>query len=150
MLDAHGWLATVARLLLMTVFVACPMQVQAQAITPPPDVVSTAPVSVLTLPVGQSLLMRYPNIRRVSAADGSVVDVKVFDDTQDVMVLGKKEGLTDLRLWTRDGNTLAYLVRVLGIPDPPPTAPRLEAVCTAGYRHRLGRRRARPGVRHLG
>lgn len=80
----------------------------------------TTPVSVLTLPTGQSLLMRYPNVRRVAAGDGGVIDVKVFDDTQEILVLGKKEGLTDLRIWGRDGSTVAYLVKVLGIPEPMP------------------------------
>src|SRR3954470_12624741 len=82
----------------------------------------TAPVSVLTLPVGQSLLMRYPDAKRVSAGDGAVIDVKVFDDTHEILVLGKHEGLTDLRLWSRDGSSTAYLVKVLGIPmmDPQP------------------------------
>jgi pilus assembly protein CpaC len=88
---------------------------------------ATAPVSVLTLPVGQSLLMRYPTVRRVAAGDGNVVDVKVFEDTQEVLVLGRKEGLTDLRIWGRDGSTIAYLVKVLGIPELPPVAPKLEA-----------------------
>lgn len=90
-----------------------------------------APVSVLTLPVGQSLLMRYPDAKRVAAGDGAVIDVKVFDDTQEILVLGKREGLTDLRIWGRDGSTIAYLVKVLGIPDPgaaPP--PSLEAEST--------------------
>lgn len=85
----------------------------------------TSPVSVLTLPAGQSLLMRYPGIKRVSASDGSVIDVKVFDDTQEILVLGKKEGLTDLRIWSRDGATVGYLIKVLGIPEAatpePPT-----------------------------
>ncbi|MFL6551148.1 MAG: type II and III secretion system protein family protein [Povalibacter sp.] len=80
----------------------------------------TTPVSVLSLPTGQSLLMRYPNVRRVAAGDGAVIDVKVFDDTQEILVLGKKEGLTDLRIWGRDGSTVAYLVKVLGIPEPMP------------------------------
>ncbi len=80
----------------------------------------TAPVSVLTLPAGQSLLMRYPDVRRVAAGDGAIIDIKVFDDTQEVLVLGKKEGLTDLRIWSRDGSTVAYLIKVLGIPDAPP------------------------------
>ena len=79
----------------------------------------TAPVSVLSLPTGQSLLMRYPNVRRVAAGDGEVIDIKVFDDTQEILVLGRKEGLTDLRIWTRDGATTAYLIKVLGIPEPP-------------------------------
>jgi pilus assembly protein CpaC len=91
----------------------------------------TAPVSVLTLPVGQSLLMRYPNAKRVAAGNGAIIDVKVFDDTQEILVLGQREGLTDLRIWGRDGSTIAYLVKVLGIPDPgiaPP--PSLEAEST--------------------
>lgn len=78
----------------------------------------TSPVSVLTLPAGQSLLMRYPGLKRVSASDGAVIDVKVFDDTQEILLLGKKEGLTDLRIWSRDGATVAYLIKVLGIPEP--------------------------------
>ncbi len=78
-----------------------------------------APVSVLSLPAGQSLLMRYPNVRRVAAGDGTIIDIKVFDDTQEVLVLGRKEGLTDLRIWNRDGSTVAYLIKVLGIPDAP-------------------------------
>ena len=83
----------------------------------------TSPVSVLTLPAGQSLLMRYPGIKRVSASDGSVIDVKVFDDTQEILVLGKKEGLTDLRIWSRDGATVGYLIKVLGIPEVTPPVP---------------------------
>jgi pilus assembly protein CpaC len=91
----------------------------------------TSPVSVLTLPAGQSLLMRYPSVRRVAAGDGAVIDVKVFDDTQEVLVLGRKEGLTDLRIWSRDGSTVAYLIKVLGIPDaPPPSADTLRAKST--------------------
>ncbi len=81
------------------------------------------PVSVLSIPVGQSLLMRYPEAKRVAAGDGNVIDVKVFEDTREILVLGKKEGVTDLRIWSRDGSTLAYLVRVLGIPEAAPTAP---------------------------
>lgn len=88
----------------------------------------TTPVSVLTLPAGQSLLMRYPGIKRVAASDGSVIDVKVFDDTQEILVLGKQEGLTDLRIWSRDGTTVGYLIKVLGIPE---VAPRMAATLQA-------------------
>lgn len=78
----------------------------------------TSPVSVLSLPAGQSLLMRYPDVRRVAAGNGEVIDIKVFDDTQEILVLGRREGLTDLRVWTRDGSTTAYLIKVLGNPEP--------------------------------
>ncbi|HEY5806470.1 MAG TPA: pilus assembly protein N-terminal domain-containing protein [Povalibacter sp.] len=83
------------------------------------NALDTAPVSVLSLPTGQSLLIRQPNVRRVAAGDGAIIDVKVFDDTQEILVLGRKEGLTDLRIWSRDGTTVAYLIKVLGIPDAP-------------------------------
>jgi pilus assembly protein CpaC len=89
----------------------------ASAQTPEPAM-NTAPVSVLSVPVGQSLLIRSPGVRRVSAGDGETVDVKVFDDTQEILVLGRHAGTTDLRIWSRDGSSTAYLVQVLGIVDP--------------------------------
>jgi pilus assembly protein CpaC len=79
---------------------------------------SSAPVSVLSVPVGQSLLIRSPGVTRVSAGDGATVDIKVFDDTQEILVLARKAGTTDLRIWARDGSSTAYLVQVLGIVDP--------------------------------
>jgi pilus assembly protein CpaC len=91
---------------------------------PPQD---TSPVSVLALPTGQSLLMRYPNPKRVAAGDGAIIDVKVFDDTQEILVLGKKEGTTDLRIWGRDGSQIAYLIKVLGIPEQVIVPQQLEA-----------------------
>lgn len=84
----------------------------------PDKALNDAPVSVLTLPVGQSLLIRSPGVKRVSAGDGTTVDIKVFDDTQEILVLGRKAGTTDLRIWARNGSSVAYLVQVLGIVDP--------------------------------
>ncbi len=98
----------------------------------PDETMSTAPVSVLSLPVGQSLLIRSPGVKRVSAGDGATVDVKVFDDTQEILVLGRKAGTTDLRIWSRDGSSTAYLIQVLGIVDPiaMPALPPLQAEST--------------------
>jgi pilus assembly protein CpaC len=104
------------------------------AADPPLD---TSPVSVLALPTGQSLVMRYPNPKRVAAGDGSIIDVRVFDDTQEILVLGKKEGLTDLRIWGRDGSQIAYLVKVLGIPETAVLPPQLEAKATILIRAKL-------------
>lgn len=97
----------------------------------PEPAMNNAPVSVLSVPVGQSLLIRSPGVRRVSAGDGGTVDVKVFDDTQEILVLGRQSGTTDLRIWSRDGSSTAYLVQVLGIVDPiAAPAPTLEAEST--------------------
>jgi pilus assembly protein CpaC len=98
--------------------------------SPAATTVDTAPVSVLALPTGQSLLMRYPNPKRVATGDGTVIDVRVFDDTQEILVLGKREGMTDLRIWGRDGSQVAYLVKVLGMPEPERIPDQLEARST--------------------
>ncbi|MFO7304580.1 MAG: pilus assembly protein N-terminal domain-containing protein [Gammaproteobacteria bacterium] len=87
-----------------------------------------APTGVLTVPAGQSLLLRYADVKRVAAGDGSIVDVKVFDDTHEILLLGKRDGVTDLRIWARDGTTIAYQVRVLAAPiEQPPPPPPLQA-----------------------
>lgn len=81
-----------------------------------PAVAAAQAVNLLTIPGGQSLLVPYKNVKRVAAGDGAVIDVKVFDDTQEVFVLARKEGVTDLRIWGRDGSSANYLVKVLGTP----------------------------------
>lgn len=93
--------------------------------------ISSSPVSVLTLPVGQSLLLRYSDVKRVAAGDGTIIDVKVFDDTHEILLLGKRDGVTDLRIWGRDGTTIAYLVNVLAAPvAQSPAPPTLQAEAT--------------------
>lgn len=98
---------------------------------PPTEALNQAPVSVLSVPEGQSLLIRTPGVKRVSAGDGATIDIKVLDDTQEILVLGRKAGTTDLRIWSRDGSSIAYLVQVLGIVDPIATPPKsLQAEAT--------------------
>lgn len=107
------------------------LSVLAASAQSPESATNIAPVSVLSVPVGQSLLIRSPGVRRVSAGDGTTVDVKVFDDTQEILVLGRRAGSTDLRIWSQDGSSTAYLVQVLGIVDPiAAPAPTLEAEST--------------------
>jgi pilus assembly protein CpaC len=97
-----------------------------------------APVSVLSVPEGQSLLIRAPSVKRVSAGDGATIDIKVLDDTQEILVLGRKAGTTDLRIWSRDGSSVAYLVQVLGVVDRIATPARsLEAESTILIKARL-------------
>ncbi len=119
--------AHLVRVFLLIAILATIATHQAVAAEAPPD---TSPVSVLALPAGQSLLMRYPNPKRVAAGDGAIIDVRVFDDTQEILVLGKQEGVTDLRIWGRDGSQIAYLVKVLGIPEPERIPDQLEAQST--------------------
>jgi pilus assembly protein CpaC len=123
-------------LVLFAILTVLSMLLSAAALAAEPPL-DTSPVSVLALPTGQSLLMRYPNPKRVAAGDGTVIDVRVFDDTQEIMVLGKKEGTTDLRIWGRDGSQIAYLIKVLGNPDPIQLPPQIEAKSTILIRAKL-------------
>jgi pilus assembly protein CpaC len=84
----------------------------------------------LSVTVGQTLLLKSPNANRVSAGDGGVLDVKVFEDTEEILLIGKAEGVTDLRIWTRDGGSRSYAVRVAGIFIPPPPVPSVELEST--------------------
>jgi pilus assembly protein CpaC len=84
----------------------------------------------LSVTVGQTLLLKQPNAKRVSAGDGGVIDVKVFEDTEEILLIGKAEGVTDLRIWSRDGLSKSYAVRVAGIFIPPPPVPSVELEST--------------------
>lgn len=81
---------------------------------------------LLSVPAGQTLLMRHAQVKRVAAGDGQIVDVKVFEDTGEVLLLGKSVGITDLRIWNRDGTSSTYTVKVVS-PNPPAPAPSLQA-----------------------
>jgi pilus assembly protein CpaC len=130
MMRSHGWgpsQYTAALSWLVGALLAFTLAVIATPAHGAESLEDTAPVSVLALPMGQSLLMRYPNPKRVAAGDGEIIDLKVFEDTQEILVLGKRDGTTDLRIWGRDGSHVAYLVKVLGIPEVVPVPEQIEA-----------------------
>jgi len=79
---------------------------------------SSSDANELTIPASQSYVIRYPAVKRIAAGDGSIIDVKVLDDTEEVLVLARKEGVTDLRIWGRDGSTATRVVRVVGASNP--------------------------------
>ncbi len=66
----------------------------------------------IALPAGQTRLLRHPGVDRVAVGDGHVLDVKVLEDAGQVLLIGRKPGLTDLRVWVRGRERAAYLVEV--------------------------------------
>jgi pilus assembly protein CpaC len=69
-------------------------------------------------------------VKRVVAGNGDIVDVKVFEDTNEVVVFARQPGVTDLRLWSRDGHTETHVVRVVAMAQPATAIPPLEAEST--------------------
>ena len=76
------------------------------ALTPPP------PTDTLTVTKGQSLLIEYRGLTRVAVGDGALVEVEVFDDRNEVLLIARAAGTTDLRLWDGGDVPARYLVVV--------------------------------------
>jgi len=66
----------------------------------------------ITVAAGQTRLLRAPGVERVAVGDGQVLDVKVLEDAGQVLLIARKPGLTDLRVWAGGRQRAAYLVEV--------------------------------------
>jgi len=72
---------------------------------------------VLEIYVGQTEILSHRGISRVSIGSGKLASVKVLHDAGQILLIGKKVGMTDLRVWKRDKTQKHYLLRIL---DQPP------------------------------
>lgn len=81
----------------------------AAAVPPPED--------VLTVPVGQSLLLEYEGVQRVAVGDGNLLEVKILKENDEILLIARTEGVTDLRLWRGGDAPARYLVQVQGHTD---------------------------------
>ena len=75
---------------------------------------SPPPQDVLTVLQGQSLLVEFDGVTRVAVGDGDLVDVKVFEEDSEILLIALKPGVTDLRLWDGSGNPARFLLEVHG------------------------------------
>jgi pilus assembly protein CpaC len=75
--------------------------------SPPPD-------EILTVSEGQSLLLGYTGVTRVAVGDGELLEVRVFKESNEILLIARKPGVTDLRLWTQGDEPARYLVQVHG------------------------------------
>ncbi|WP_114281382.1 type II and III secretion system protein family protein [Thioalbus denitrificans] len=70
----------------------------------------------IDLHVGQTELLKLGGVTRVSIGSGGIADVKVVENDSQVLVIAKEAGYTDLRIWTRDGKSRLYGLRVTTRP----------------------------------
>jgi pilus assembly protein CpaC len=63
--------------------------------------------------LGQSEILSIKNVKRVSIGNGALLDVKVLDNTGQILLLAKQPGITDLRVWKTDGEQSRYQFRIL-------------------------------------
>ncbi|MDV6342321.1 type II and III secretion system protein family protein [Nitrosomonas sp. Is24] len=79
----------------------------------PDQFLSQTGAAKLDVTLGKSTLLKLPNaIKRISVGSPSVADVMMINP-QEVYVLGKIVGMTNITLWTKDGKSTVIDVNVL-------------------------------------
>ncbi len=87
------------------------MQTEQRALSEP--FLSQTGAAKLDVTLGKSTLLKLPNaIKRISVGSPSVADVMIINP-QEVYVLGKIVGMTNITLWTKDGKSTVIDVAVL-------------------------------------
>lgn len=76
----------------------------------PGNVTGTETMELL---IGHTEVIAFNKIERVSVGDGDVIDVKVLNESNQTLVIAKKIGVTDLRLWGTGNRSQRYIVRVI-------------------------------------
>ncbi len=67
----------------------------------------------LTVVVSQSIVLPAKNVTRVSIGDDDLLDVRVLTDVDQLLLIGKSAGVTDIRIWMRNGDQTSHQVSVL-------------------------------------
>lgn len=57
----------------------------------------------IKLTIGHTQLLSTPEITRVALGDGALAEVRVLEEQEEVLLIGRASGMTDLRLWFSDG-----------------------------------------------
>jgi len=68
-------------------------------------------VELMSIVSGRTKTIYFEKIQRVSIGHPDIVNVKKID-TDELLFTGIKPGLTDIRLWSKDGKEKEYLLRV--------------------------------------
>ncbi len=63
---------------------------------------------------GQSLLLGYAGVTRVSVGDGELLEVRILKENDEILLIALKAGVTDIHLWTQGDEPIRYLVQVHG------------------------------------
>ena len=67
---------------------------------------------VIEIQAGQSSIINYDNVTRISVGNGDIIEAKILKDTQQILLLGNMSGITDLRVWENTSMQKHFLIRV--------------------------------------
>ncbi len=78
---------------------------------------SAAANDSMQLRVGQSELIEVPGIERVALANGDIAEVEVIEASDEILLIARNPGLTDLRIWSTDRATQRVSIRVSAVQE---------------------------------
>jgi pilus assembly protein CpaC len=67
----------------------------------------------IQIPLGQTSLVPFYQVKRVALGNGKLAEVRVLEDTSEILIIGNQEGTTDLRVWDRQNRHRKYLVKIV-------------------------------------
>lgn len=76
--------------------------------------------------VGHTLLIKAPGVERVAFGDGEIAEVEVIEETEEILIIGRRTGRSDLRIWTAsdtqhlDIQVIAQQPLTAEAPETPP------------------------------
>jgi Flp pilus assembly secretin CpaC len=71
----------------------------------------------LRLKEAHSVVLDVERLGRIAVGDPAIADVKTIGETQ-ILVVGQKEGKTELRAWTKDKRQLVWAVTIVAASAP--------------------------------
>lgn len=69
-------------------------------------------IDSIYISVGQSHIIKYPGVKRVSIGSGDIAQVKVIEETKEILLFAKRQGSTDLRVWDNNGRQVVYDIEI--------------------------------------
>ncbi|MDZ7787372.1 MAG: pilus assembly protein N-terminal domain-containing protein [Halofilum sp. (in: g-proteobacteria)] len=68
----------------------------------------------IAVEVGRTQVVETPDVERVALGTRGLVDVRAFPRIGQILLIGKRAGASDLRVWDTEGNDVRYRLRVEG------------------------------------
>lgn len=103
----------IANIIKIQILLAASVLLSWSALAAPGDLLAERNGGEITIVAGQTEVMEFDNIRRISVGNDDIADVIVLRDVDQILITAKSIGMTDLRVWTRDGAHYDFVLRVI-------------------------------------
>lgn len=70
----------------------------------------------LDMTVGHTQVLSFDRVRRVAVGNGDLADVRVVEDSRQVLLIARQAGVTDMRVWRGNGTMTSFRLRIAHRP----------------------------------